>query len=111
MNMVPWNHVFVFRSFRYNARIMTTLAFQSAAIAELKGELARGEVPFGDIQEFARQVLKICGEHPAGLPDSALKPLIAEFPGLSRTLVAAVKIAEAHKVDKDIQDLRSKLSE
>ena len=90
---------------------MTTPAFQAAALAELREELGRGDIPLGDIQEFARRVLGICRRHPEALPDDALKPLISEFPGLSRVFVASVRRAEADKTSRDIDELRSKLSD
>lgn len=90
---------------------MTTLAFQTAALTELREELGRGDVPLGEIQEFARRALKICQKHPQGLPYEALKPLIADFPELSRAFVAAVTRAEADKTDQEIEALRSKLSD
>lgn len=90
---------------------MTTPAFQDAALSELRDELGRGDIPLGQIQEFARRVLRICAEHPADLPEAALKPLIEDFPELSRAFVAAVKRAEADTTERAIEELRSKLSD
>ncbi len=90
---------------------MTTPAFQTAALAELRDELGRGDIPLGEIQEFARRVLKICQAYPDDLPEDALKPLIGEFPELSRAFVAALRQAEADRTGREIDALRSKLSD
>ena len=90
---------------------MTTLAFQTAALYELREELGRGDVPLGEIQAFARRALEICRRHPGELPEEALKPLVREFPELSRAFVAVLKRAEADKAGQEIEALRSKLTE
>lgn len=90
---------------------MTTPAFQDAALTELRDELGRGDIPLGQIQDFARRVLGICEAHPTDLPEDALRPLIEDFPELSRVFVAAVRRAEADRTEREIGELRSKLSD
>lgn len=89
---------------------MTVPAFQTAALYELREELGRGDVPLGEIQAFARRALEICRRYPGELPEEALRPLVREFPDLSRAFVAVLKRAEADKAGDEIEALRSKLN-
>jgi hypothetical protein len=89
---------------------MTTPAFQAAVLDEIRGDLARADIPFGDIQAFARRVLQISRDYPDQLPEEALKPLIAEFPELTRALLGAVKRTEEERRLQALEDLKRRLS-
>lgn len=90
---------------------MTTAAFQQAVLEEIRGDLARAEIPFGDIQTFARRVLALSRDYPDQLPEEALKPLVAEFPELTRVLLVPLKKKEEEDAKIQAEAIRRKLSD
>ena len=90
--------------------LMKTTDFQRMALEEIREELTRGEVPFGQIQALARGILELSRSYPAELDEVALKPLLAEFPEMARVLLAPLKRADQEKSRRALEELRGKFS-